>query len=151
LRGDLLRRLDGFDERFFFHFEEVDLCYRVWESGFPIRFTPTVTITHLGGQSVGRFPVRFALETNRNCYRYFYKHFGAKGARQCRQVILANLRVRQVAYGLIYWLRPTERLRSRLDMYRLVTRWNALLDPIEFVEHGAEPPQLAQENSVPAS
>jgi GT2 family glycosyltransferase len=151
LRGDLLRRLGGFDEQFFFHFEEVDLCYRVWESGQPIRFTPEVTITHLGGQSVGRFPVRFAIETNRNCYRYFYKHFGAKGAKQVRKVILANLRIRQVAYGLMCWWKPTESLKHRLDMYRLVTRWNALLDPVEFVERGAEPPQIAQENSVPAS
>jgi hypothetical protein len=150
LRGDLLRRLGGFDEQFFFHYEEVDLCHRVWESGHPIRFTPAVTITHLGGQSVGRFPVRFAIETNRNCYRYFYKHFGAKGARRCRQVILAHVRIRQFAYGVMCWLRPTERLKHRLDMYRLVKEWNAMLDPVEFVERGAEP-EIRYASSVPAS
>jgi len=149
LRGDLLRSLGGFDERFFYHFEEVDLCHRVWESGHTIRFTPTATVTHLGGQSVGRFPIRFALETNRNCYRYFHKHFGTKGVRQCRQVILTNLRIRQMAYGVICWFRPTDALKRRMDMYRVVTKWNALLDPIEFVEHGAEP-QIAQD-SIPAS
>ena len=102
--------MGGFDERFFYHYEEVDLCYRVWESGCPIRFTPEVTITHLGGQSVGRFPVRFALEINRNCYRYYYKHFGEKGARQCRLVTLAHLRIRQVIYGFMCWFKPTESL-----------------------------------------
>src|SRR5208283_5748939 len=80
LRGDLLRKLGGFDERFFYQFEEVDLCRRVWGAGFRIRFTPKVSITHLGGQSVGRFPVRFAIEVCRNGYRYFYKHYGARGA-----------------------------------------------------------------------
>jgi len=60
LRGPLLRELAGFDERFFYQFEEVDLCRRVWAAGYRIRFTPMASITHLGGQSVARFPLRFA-------------------------------------------------------------------------------------------
>ena len=139
LRGDLLKQLGGFDEQFFYHFEEVDLCHRVWASGKSIRYTPDATITHLGGQSVGRFPVRFALETNRNCYRYFYKHFGPKGALRCRQVMVLHFRVRQMGYGLKYWWKPTETLKARLDMYRVVIEWNTLLDPIKFIEQGSEP------------
>ena len=150
LNGALLRRLNGFDEQFFYHYEEVDLCFRVWQSGYPVRYTPTVTITHLGGQSVGRFPVRFAIETNRNCYRYFYKHFGVKGARQCRKITLAHLRVRQILYGLLSRFRPNEALQRRLEMYRVVTKWNRMLDPVEFVEHGTEP-QVLHGDSVPAS
>ena len=150
VRGEVLKQIAGFDEQFFFHYEEVDLCFRVWESGHPILFTPDVTITHLGGQSVGRFPVRFAIETTRNCYRYFYKHFGAEGARRCRRVMLLHLHVRQAAYGLLCRLKPTDALRRRMDMYRLVIRWNSMLDPIEFLEHGTEPPVL-QGDSVPAS
>jgi GT2 family glycosyltransferase len=150
LRGNLLRQLGGFDERFFYHYEEVDLCHRVWESGHRIRFTPEVTITHLGGQSVGRFPVRFALEKDRNCYRYFYKHFGAKGARRCRQVMVLHLRIRQVGYGLAYWWRPTEALKARLDMYSVVIEWNTMLDPIEFVERGTEP-HITHASSIFAS
>ena len=34
-RAELLRKLGGFDERFFYQFEEVDLCRRVWEAGYP--------------------------------------------------------------------------------------------------------------------
>ncbi len=149
-RGDLLKKLGGFDERFFYHYEEVDLCYRVWEAGYSIRFTPELTITHLGGQSVGRFPVRFALETNRNCYRYFYKHFGTKGAIRCRRVMLMHLHIRQFAYRLMYWFRPSESLKGRLATYRVAVKWNTLLDPIEFVEHGTEP-QIEQGTSQAAS
>src|SRR6202140_2327076 len=75
-RQDLLKSLGGFDEQFFYHFEEVDLCRRVWTAGRPILFTPEAVITTLGGQSVGRFPVRFEIEKHRSRYRYFYKHFG---------------------------------------------------------------------------
>jgi GT2 family glycosyltransferase len=56
-RAGLLKNLGGFDEQFFYHFEEVDLCRRVWNAGRPILFTPQAVITHLGGQSVGRLSV----------------------------------------------------------------------------------------------
>ena len=149
-RGDLLKKLGGFDERFFYHYEEVDLCLRVWAVGYSIRFTPEVTVTHLGGQSVGRFPVRFALETNRNRYRYFYKHFGAQGTIRCRRVMLMHLRIRQFVYSLKYWFRPSETLKGRLDTYRVAVRWNTLIDPVKFVEDGTEP-QIEQGTSLPAS
>jgi len=138
-RGDLLKRLGGFDERFFYHYEEVDLCRRVWAAGYPILFTPEASITHLGGQSVGRFPLRFALETCRNRYRYFYKHFGEKGVRQCRRVQLAHLCVRRLGYGILYRLRPTDALKDRLATYRMETAWNRSLDPVAFAERGIEP------------
>jgi GT2 family glycosyltransferase len=138
-RGQLLKTLGGFDEQFFYHFEEVDLCRRVWDAGFPILFTPQATITHLGGQSVNRFPIRFEIEKLRSRHRYFYKHFGPEGARQCRRLSIAAIRVRQAGYGIKALFRPTDGLQNRLKMYRVVVRWNTALDPIRFVERGEEP------------
>ena len=138
-RGDLLRSLGGFDEQFFYHFEEVDLCRRVWAAGHPILFTPEAVITHLGGQSVGRFPVRFEIEKHRNRYRYFYKHFGPQAARQCRRLSIARIRVRQLGYTLLSLWKPTDLIQRRLEMYREVVRWNKALDPVGFVERGEEP------------
>ena len=140
LRRDLLTQLGGFDEQFFYQFEEVDLCRRGWNAGSRIIFTPEVSITHLGGQSVGRFPVRFAIEVCRNGYRYFYKHYGPKGARQYRRMLLAKLRVRQAGYGFANLVRPNDAVKRRLEMYRATVRWNQQLDPVEFVEHGTEQP-----------
>jgi GT2 family glycosyltransferase len=140
LRGDLLKKLGGFDERFFYQFEEVDLCKRVWEAGYRIRYTPEVTITHLGGQSVNRFPVRFAVEVCRNGYRYFYKHYGSKGACRYRRVMLLKLRIRQASYSLMNLFRPSETLKRRLEMYRTTIRWNEKLNPVDFVKHGTEHP-----------
>lgn len=138
-RGGALRKLGGFDERFFYHFEEVDLCYRVRRAGYKILYTPDVVITHLGGQSVGRFPIRFELEKYRNRYRYFYKHYGCSGARRCRTVSLAHLRVRQIGYGLMAMIQRDAASRSRMEMLRVVSQWNKRLDPLRFVECGEEP------------
>lgn len=138
-RGGLLNDLGGFDEQFFYHFEEVDLCHRVWKAGFPIVYTPDVSITHLGGQSVGRFPVRFALERERGRYRYYYKHFGKDVARQCRYAALAWFGIRQAGYGFRNLIQPSDVLKNRLEMYRVVRDWTQQLDPVRFVEEGQEP------------
>jgi hypothetical protein len=138
-RGDLLRELGGFDGRFFYHYEEVDLCYRVRQAGYKILYTPEVVITHLGGQSVGRYPVRFELEKYRNRYRYFHKHFGQKGARRCRRVSLAHLGVRRLGYGVASLFKRDQAMRNRLEMLRVVSQWNWELDPERFVETGEEP------------
>jgi GT2 family glycosyltransferase len=138
VHGDLLKKLRGFDEQFFYQFEEVDLCRRVWSAGYSIRFTPAVSITHLGGQSVGRFPVRFAIEICRNGYRYFYKHYGYRGVQQYRRVVLTKFRVRQAGYGLLNLFQPNDVIKSRLEIYDAAVRWNQHLDPIKFVQNGTE-------------
>jgi GT2 family glycosyltransferase len=149
-RANVLKQLNGFDEQFFYQYEEVDLCRRVWDAGYPIRFTPTASITHLGGQSVGRFPIRFVIEVSRNRYRYYYKHFGKQGARRCRLIMLMHFRVRLLGYGLLNLFRPSETLKNRLAMYRAAIKWNKLVDPVEFVETGAEP-QIEAATSLQAT
>ncbi len=139
VRGALLKQLGGFDERFFYHYEEVDLCRRVWNAGYPILYTPMASITHLGGQSVSRFPVRFELEKCRNRYRYFYKYYGNWGVRQCRRALLLSLRLRQLGYGLKRLVRGSDALDGRLAMYRACFAWNKQLDPVRFAVSGEEP------------
>jgi GT2 family glycosyltransferase len=139
VRRELLERLHGLDDRFFYHFEETDLCCRIWKSGSKVMFYPGAEITHLGGQSVGRFPIRFALETYRSRYRYFYKHFGRKGVIQVRWISLLELWVRHSGYGLQRLIRASETLENRLKMYLVLIGWNWRLDPIQFIAAGAEP------------
>lgn len=47
--ADAVRKLNGFDERFFFYSEETDLCYRFTKNGGRIFFMPDVSIIHYGG------------------------------------------------------------------------------------------------------
>lgn len=138
-RASVLGQLGGLDERFFYHFEEVDLCYRTWEGGWPIVFCPDAEITHLGGQSVGRFPVRFALETYRSRYRYFFKHFAHKGVRQIRWVSLTSLTIRWIGYSLKNLIKPSESISNRLKCYRALLVWNWRLNPARFISDGTEP------------
>ena len=138
-RADTLKRLGGFDESFFYHCEECDLCHRVWESDSVILFCPDAEITHLGGQSVGRFPIRFTLETYRSGYRYFDKHHGRKALLQIRWIWLLHIGIRLVGYNILSFVRPSDALTNRLKMYRVVLKWNWNLKPIRFIDSGEEP------------
>jgi GT2 family glycosyltransferase len=139
VRAELLRRLGGFDEQFFYSYEDVDLCWRVRSAGYSIAFTPEARITHLGSRSAGRSPVRFELERHRSRYRYFYKHFGAKVLPQCRYAVLTRIRLRQFAYGLWNLIAPNARLQEKLRICAAAAEWNQQIDPLRFVECGEEP------------
>jgi N-acetylglucosaminyl-diphospho-decaprenol L-rhamnosyltransferase len=138
-RADVLERLGGFDEQFFYSYEDVDLCWRVWNSGSSIVYTSEARITHLGSQSANRSPMRFELERHRSRYRYFYKHYGPGVLRQCRNTALLRLRVRLLGYRLLNLFVPSDALRMKMKICRVAAEWNQSLNPIRFVESGEEP------------
>jgi len=149
-RAHLLKQLGGFDDQFFYHFEEVDLCRRVWNAGYTVIYTPEAVITHLGGQSVNRFPVRFELEKCRSRYKYFYKHFGPRGARRCRHIFLTRVRIRQFGWSILGMFSSRDVLKNRLKMYRVTVAWNKQLDAVRFVERGDEP-EVVENTAVQSS
>jgi len=54
VRRAALERVGGWDEGFFLYSEDVDLCRRLREAGFEVRYEPSATATHLGGASAPR-------------------------------------------------------------------------------------------------
>jgi N-acetylglucosaminyl-diphospho-decaprenol L-rhamnosyltransferase len=52
-RRDELRALGGYDERYFLYAEDMDLCFRVHESGKSVVYLPQVSIEH-DGNAAGR-------------------------------------------------------------------------------------------------
>lgn len=49
IRADLFKQAGGFDERFFAHMEEIDLCWRLQNMGYRIRVCPGSVVYHYGG------------------------------------------------------------------------------------------------------
>ena len=52
IKRPLFEELNGFDEDFEFHMEEIDLCWRAWNRGYKARFCPESVVYHLGGGSL---------------------------------------------------------------------------------------------------
>lgn len=49
VRTELFRRMGGLDGRFFAHFEEIDLCWRMQLEGWKVTVVPQSVVYHLGG------------------------------------------------------------------------------------------------------
>jgi GT2 family glycosyltransferase len=139
VRTKLLKALGGFDSQFVYHFEDMDLCRRVWEAGYRVVYIPEASVIHLGGQSTKEYPLPFELESYRNGYRYFYKYYGKRGVRSYRRSQLVRLDLRRFGYGLIQLLKPNEERRKKLERFRISARWHRGLDPVRFIEKGEAP------------
>src|SRR3981081_2967591 len=60
VRREALEQVGGFDERFFFYGEDIELCYRFHRHGGRRHYDPAASIIHLGGSSSD--PTRVALK-----------------------------------------------------------------------------------------
>lgn len=49
IRTELFKKLGGFDEDYFAHQEEIDLCWRMHRAGYKLGVVPSSTVFHLGG------------------------------------------------------------------------------------------------------
>ncbi len=74
IRKDIFQESGGFDEDFEFHMEEIDLCWRLWNSGYKIRFCPGSTVYHLGGGSMAMDSPRKVYYNYRNNLRMIWKN-----------------------------------------------------------------------------
>ena len=52
IRSKLYHELGGFDEGYFAHQEEIDLCWRVQNEGFEVRYVGASTVYHVGGATL---------------------------------------------------------------------------------------------------
>ena len=52
IRNKAFKELNGFDEDFFAHQEEIDLCWRIQNAGYKIIYTPHSEVYHVGGATL---------------------------------------------------------------------------------------------------
>lgn len=74
VRADIFHQLDGFDDDFFAHMEEIDFCWRMKSLGSKVMVCPSSTVYHVGG---GTLPVGSARKTYlnfRNNFVLLYKN-----------------------------------------------------------------------------
>jgi N-acetylglucosaminyl-diphospho-decaprenol L-rhamnosyltransferase len=97
LRREALERIGGLDETFFMYCEDTDLCRRLSDAGWAVRFEPAVVVTHEGGASAPRSGLLPVLAASRR--RYAEKHRGRIGALAERAGIALEAAIRIVVSG----------------------------------------------------
>ena len=69
----LFLQIEGFDEGYRLHVEDLDLCRRVREAGYEVMVANDVVVTHLRGVSSRARPIWVEWQKHRSAWRYFRK------------------------------------------------------------------------------
>jgi GT2 family glycosyltransferase len=73
LPRQLFERLGGFDEAYFLHCEDLDLCRRVRDAGWRVLLAGDVRVLHGKGGSSRHRPVFVSRHKHRGMWRWFRK------------------------------------------------------------------------------
>jgi len=114
VRRDLFLSLGGFDERFFMYSEDVDLCKRIREAGYRLRYLAEPSAIHSWGKSAEQVPERMLCESYKSRILYFDKHFPVWGGSMARWIALRELEIRRLLYLLAARL-PSQRGEALRD------------------------------------
>jgi GT2 family glycosyltransferase len=52
IRKDIFKALNGFDDDFFAHQEEIDLCWRAFNAGYKVKYTSRSVVYHVGAATL---------------------------------------------------------------------------------------------------
>ena len=66
VRASAFEQCDGFDDAFFVHMEEIDLCWRMQNAGYIICYVPDAVVWHVGGGTLSYDSPRRYIITYRN-------------------------------------------------------------------------------------
>lgn len=101
IRRTAHRAVAGFDETYFMYFEETDLCYRMWRTGWEVHFAPVTVIMHLGAASTSHWAAAMRLRYYESMARFYRAH------RDPRDLLALDVIIRTTAAVrlLITWSR----------------------------------------------
>ncbi|KMQ51477.1 Glycosyl transferase, family 2 [Chitinispirillum alkaliphilum] len=154
----LITQLGGMDENIFMYSEDVDLCLRIINKGFKIRYLADEAIFHYDGSASKKNKNRyFSTLLQRNSQFYFFKkHFGALEGFKYRFAVLSGAAIRvavlmaSLAVSLPFRNKHTL-VRDALAKYTALFLWAVTLK-VDFVpqnshRHHPESEVLAKQPS----
>lgn len=152
IRKERFLDMGGFDESFEFHMEEIDLCWRLWNEGYRVRYCPLSKVHHLGGGSLPTDSPRKLYYNYRNNLKMIFRNSASRklfprlvmrwmldGIAFARS--LAGLRFRECAAimraHLHFYVSLPELIRSRRELAarRSTPSDDNVLQPFSIIWH----------------
>ena len=123
VRREAIAAVGLLDEGYFMYAEEVDWCWRMQRSGWPIYCVPAARVVHHGGASTSQFREESTLNLWRSRKRLYAKFYGPGRRWLAQRIVRLGMRAeserarRAAARGDI----PETELRQRLRTFRQVS------------------------------
>ncbi len=100
IRREAWESMRGFDESYFFFFEETDLAYRMRKSGLLVYHDPSARAVHLQGATAKKYNAAPRIEYYRSRYIFFRKKYGRLGETILKTALTLNLTLNTIFLGL---------------------------------------------------
>jgi GT2 family glycosyltransferase len=120
-RGELIRQLGGFDERYFMYLEETDMCLNAKKLGFNTIYFPDVAMVHHSGKSSGysdESRQRSLHENRRSQLLFFRKNYSALTAQAAKTIIFVVFIVRLPFIAVLALVTGQAKRRFQLKYYK---------------------------------
>jgi len=111
LRRDAIDQVGLLDEDYFMYTEEVDLCYRLKNSGWDLYWVPQSKIVHYGGQSTQQVASKMFLSLYETKLLYFRKNHGSSSAFIYKVILSIMSLIRIIFSPLAFWKSPSDRIK----------------------------------------
>lgn len=113
LRRQVFEEMGGWDEGYFLHCEDLDLCMRFGRAGWKILFVPDVRVYHAQGTSSRKRPVFVLWHKHRGMWRYYCKYYRQNRAWPWTLAVWGGIWLRFFGLTLLTWVRrPWSRQRT---------------------------------------
>ena len=148
VRADTFYQCNGFDDTFFAHMEEIDLCWRMQNSGYVIYYVPDATVWHVGGGTLTYGSPQKIYYNFRNSLMMLAKNLPK---RQLRSTIFIRQLLDGIAAIMFFFKSGTKAfnavIRAHRDFRKAKTRINTLrtLSPVCEIY---EPPSTMMNKSI---
>jgi GT2 family glycosyltransferase len=90
-RGDVLRKIKGFDNDFFMYGEDIDLCWRVRKEGYTVVYHPISEVIHFKGESSRKNRFKSAMSFYNSMFIFSRKYFAEKMSFMPRSLLFLGI------------------------------------------------------------
>lgn len=116
VRREAFQEVGGFDEEFFLHCEDLDLCKRFQDHEWKILFSPSAIVLHGKGVCSRSRPVFVECHKHRGMLRFYSKHFRAKYPAILHALVCAAVCMRFLLVSIKVTMRQSPRFKTTVPI-----------------------------------
>lgn len=121
VRRSVLDKVGIFDEDIFMYVDDVDLCYRIKESGMELLYLADTEIVHYGKQSTNQNFIKMNAESIRSMRKFFCKHYSILYGVIFEIIMIINLLAKSILFSIANVFgkkRPTSIVQNYIKIVR---------------------------------
>lgn len=139
IRASLFQQAAGFDEYFFAHMEEIDLCWRLQLMGFRLQVIPQSRVYHVGGGTLDKINAHKTYLNFRNSLLMIYKN---QASLNLWWIILVRSTLDLIAslqfLARGQWAHSWAIHRAHADFFFKLGRWHKKRREVQHMRHNKQ-------------